>query len=75
MLTEIDRASNYADDFIKHHTRVINKLGLTLPIINGDFINEEKGFQEIVIQQIRIKGFKVFRHGDEYELTLSLEKE
>jgi hypothetical protein len=75
MMTEIDRATEYAKSFINYYESLFDKFGWSLPILNGDFINEDEGFQELVIQHIRIKGYKVQRCGDEYELELKLDKE
>jgi hypothetical protein len=75
-LTEIERAEAYADDLIDHYERVSGKFrGWCPPILDPEFINEDRDFQEMVIQHIRIKGNKVYRHGDIYELCLRLEKE
>jgi hypothetical protein len=72
-MTEIERAEEYAIKFIK----LFEKHSLVnFPIINADFIWEDEDFQELTMQQIRLKGYQVSRHNDidGLALALSLEK-
>ena len=73
-MTEIDRANQLAHSFINQHEKVFALCGVSMPILNSDFIFESSGFQEVVIQHIRLNDYKVKRVEDGSDLLLQLSK-
>ncbi|MCP3738798.1 hypothetical protein [Rossellomorea sp. BNER] len=74
-MTEIERAEEYANTYIKNYQNQMNKLGFAFPIVNYDAIEEDEDFMEMLIQHIRLKGYRVMRVDDPDGLALKLSRD
>lgn len=73
-MNEMKRAEEYADAIIESFERDKSPL-YKMFTYNYDLACEVSVFQELVIQQIRIKGYRVKRRYDDDGLNILLQRE